>query len=91
MRLHPVILTFLLVIDDVFAEKVVVAENDRGAEHRQALLEPQQLFSEAPCAGNLPAQPERGREFKSFSSYTAQENLKDTDQISVIRSQFILT
>lgn len=66
MRLHPVILTFLLVIDDVFAEKVVVAENDGGAEHRQALLEPQQLFSEAPCAGNLPAQPERGREFTSW-------------------------
>lgn len=84
MRLHPVILTFLLVIDDVFAEKVVVAENDGGAEHRQALLEPQQLFSEAPCAGNLPAQPERGSKLvtKLFID-CSEKKLKDTDQISI--------
>lgn len=52
-----VILTLHLVVDDVFAEEVVVAENHGGAKHRQALLKPQQLFPEAPWAGHLHAQP----------------------------------
>lgn len=56
------ILTCLLVIDDIFAEQVVVAENYGGAQHRQALLEPHQLFSEAPWAGHLHTQPGGGRE-----------------------------
>lgn len=64
--LVQLILTFLRIIDYVFAEKVVVAENYRGAQHRQALLEPHQLFSEAPWAGHLHTQPggggHRGRE-----------------------------
>lgn len=46
--LLQLILTCLRIINYVFAEKVVVAENNWGAQHRQALLEPHQLFSEAP-------------------------------------------
>lgn len=51
------ILTCLLVIDDIFAEQVIVAQNYGGAQHRQALLEPHQLFSEAQWAGHLHTQP----------------------------------
>lgn len=58
--LVQLILTCLLVKDDVFAEQVVVAQNYRGAQHRQVLLEPQQLFSEAPWAGHLCSHPARG-------------------------------
>lgn len=58
--LVQLILTCPLVIDDVFAEQVIVAQNYRGAQHRQVLLEPQQLFSEAPWAGHLCSQPARG-------------------------------
>lgn len=58
--LVQLILTCLLVKDDIFAEQVVVAQNYRGAQHRQVLLEPQQLFSEAPWAGHLCSQPARG-------------------------------
>lgn len=58
--LVQLILTCPLVRDDVFAEQVVVAQNYRGAQHRQVLLEPQQLFSEAPWAGHLCSQPARG-------------------------------
>ena len=60
--LVQLILTCLLVIDDIFAEQVVVAENYGGAQHRQALLEPHQLFSEAPWAGHLHVQPGGGPE-----------------------------
>lgn len=56
------ILTCPLVIDDVFAEQVVVAQNYGGAQHRQALLEPHELFSEALWAGHLHTQPGGGRE-----------------------------
>lgn len=60
--LVQLILTCLLVEDDVFAEQVVVAQNYRGAQHRQVLLEPQQLFPEAPWAGHLCSQSARGNE-----------------------------
>lgn len=56
------LLTSLLVVDDVFAEQVIVTENYRGTQHRQALLEPNQLFSQAPWAGHLPPQPGGSRE-----------------------------
>lgn len=56
------ILTFPLVIDDVFAKKVVVAKNDGGAQHRQALLEPHQFVSEGLEAGNLQPQSAGSRE-----------------------------
>ena len=58
--LVQLILTCLLVIDDILAEQVVVAENYGGAQHRQALLEPHQLFPEAPWAGHLRVQPGGG-------------------------------
>lgn len=63
------ILTCLLVIDDVFAEQVIVAENYGGAQHRQALLEPHQLFPEALWAGHLHTQP-GSRSIKSINRRT---------------------
>lgn len=56
------ILTCLLAIDYVFAEQVVVAQHYGGAQHRQTLLEPQQLISEAPWAGYLHSQSGGGTE-----------------------------
>ena len=41
-----------------------MAENYGGAKHRQTLLEPHQLFSEAPEAWHLHAQPGGGRELQ---------------------------
>lgn len=58
--LVQLILTCLLVKDDIFAEQVVVAQNHRGAQQRQVLLEPQQLFPEALWAGHLCSKPARG-------------------------------
>lgn len=67
------ILTFLLVIDDVFAKKIVVAKNDGGAQHRQALLEPHQFISEGLEAGNLQSQP----------AGSTEEHLEDDGGLSV--------
>lgn len=55
--LVQLILTCLRIKNYVFAEKVIVAENNGGAQHRQALLEPHQLFSEAPWTRHLHSQP----------------------------------
>ena len=68
-------LTLPLVIDDVFAEKIVVAENYRGAQQRQALLEPQQLFSEALQAGNLQTKPEGGQKVQQ-SEYSEKKSVQ---------------
>lgn len=59
--LVQLILTRLLVKDDILAEQVIVAENYGGAQHRQALLEPHQFFPEAPWVGHLHVQPGRGQ------------------------------
>lgn len=43
--LVQIILTCTLIVDNIFAKQIIVAENYGGAQHRQALLEPHQLVS----------------------------------------------
>lgn len=72
----PLILTWLVVINDVFAEQVIVAKNYRGAQYWQALLEPHQLLSENPVAGHLRSQPGGGRKSKGVSIFIEEGALK---------------
>lgn len=50
-------LTFLLVVDDVLTEQIVVTENDWGTQFRKALLKPDHLVSKTCGAGHLTVQP----------------------------------
>lgn len=60
------ILTFPLVIDDVFAQKIVVAQNYGGVQQGQALLEPHQLSFEGLEAWDLQTQPGGSRGVKNI-------------------------
>lgn len=50
-------LTFLLVVDDVLTEQIVVTKNDWGTQFRKVLLKPDHLLSKTRRTGHLTAQP----------------------------------
>lgn len=54
-----------------------MAENNGGAQHRQALLEPHQLFSEAPWARHLRTQPGGGRVTEERRGISINRNGQD--------------
>lgn len=50
-------LTFLLLVDDVLTEQIVVTQNDWGTQFRKVLLKPDHLVSKTRAAGHLIVQP----------------------------------
>lgn len=50
-------LTFLLLVDDVLTEQIVVTQNDWGTQFRKFLLKPDHLVSKTRDAGHLTVQP----------------------------------
>ncbi len=50
-------LTFLLLVDDVLTEQIVVTQNDWRTQFRKVLLKPDHLVSETRAAGHLIVQP----------------------------------
>lgn len=62
-------LTFLLLVDDVLTEQIVVTQNDWGTQFRKVLLKPDHLVSKTRAAGHLTVQPGNRRQVHAFRKH----------------------